>query len=156
MCYLRHNFCFVLFCLVFLFSWNGYKISVVWILAGPNGEKEFDAVHWRDQQVQAQSSYLSFCIFMYILIPRWEMILNRGHATLHLAVSVGPSVIFSIACRVCITTPAQPSMTVLPCIRPCRYVNVTRPSRPIRCDVWIVERMRYQPTNRPTDGHSQL
>ena len=32
----------------------------------------------------------------------------------------------------------------------------TRPSRPIRCDVWIVERMRYRPTNRPTDGHSQL
>ena len=31
----------------------------------------------------------------------------------------------------------------------------TRPSRPIRCDVWIVERMRY-PTNRPTNGHSQL
>ena len=27
----------------------------------------------------------------------------------------------------------------------------TRPCRPIRCDVWIVERMRYQPTNRPTD-----
>ena len=26
----------------------------------------------------------------------------------------------------------------------------TRQSRPIRCDVWIVERMRY-PTNRPTD-----
>ena len=31
----------------------------------------------------------------------------------------------------------------------------TRPSRPIRCDVWIVEQMRY-PTDRPTDGHSQL
>ena len=27
----------------------------------------------------------------------------------------------------------------------------TRPSRPIRCDVWIVERMRYRPTNRQTD-----
>ena len=30
----------------------------------------------------------------------------------------------------------------------------TMPSRPLRCDVWIVERMRYrqtdQPTNRPT------
>ena len=26
----------------------------------------------------------------------------------------------------------------------------TRPSRPIRCDLWIVERMRY-PTNQPTD-----
>ena len=31
-------------------------------------------------------------------------------------------------------------------------VQLTRPSRPIRCDEWIVERMRY----RPTDGHSQL
>ena len=30
----------------------------------------------------------------------------------------------------------------------------TRPSRPIRCDVWIVERMRYQPTDRPTNRHS--
>ena len=30
----------------------------------------------------------------------------------------------------------------------------TRPSGPIRCDVWIVEQMRY-PTDRPTDGHSQ-
>ena len=27
----------------------------------------------------------------------------------------------------------------------------TWPSRPIRCDVWIVERMRYQPTNRPSN-----
>ena len=26
-----------------------------------------------------------------------------------------------------------------------------RPSRPIRCDVWIVERMRYRPTDRQTD-----
>ena len=29
--------------------------------------------------------------------------------------------------------------------------NQTRPSRPIRCAVWIVERMRYQPTDRPTN-----
>ena len=27
----------------------------------------------------------------------------------------------------------------------------TRPSRPIWCDVWIVERMHYQPTDRPTN-----
>ena len=27
----------------------------------------------------------------------------------------------------------------------------TRPSRPIRCAGWIVERMRYRPTDRPTD-----
>ena len=27
----------------------------------------------------------------------------------------------------------------------------TRPSRPIRCDVWIIQRLRYQPTNQPTD-----
>ena len=31
-----------------------------------------------------------------------------------------------------------------------------RPSRPIRCDMWIVERMRYRQTDRPTDGQSQL
>ena len=34
----------------------------------------------------------------------------------------------------------------------------TRPSRPIRCDVWIVERMRYptdQPTDRPTNQRTQ-
>ena len=31
----------------------------------------------------------------------------------------------------------------------------TRPSRLIRCDVWIVERMRY-PTDQLTNGHSQL
>jgi len=30
----------------------------------------------------------------------------------------------------------------------------TRPSRPIRCDVWIVERMRYRPTDRQTDTAS--
>ena len=35
-------------------------------------------------------------------------------------------------------------------------VSITRPSRPIRCDVWIVERMRYRPTDRPTNGHGQL
>ena len=35
----------------------------------------------------------------------------------------------------------------------------SRPSRPIRCDVRIFERMRCptnQPTNQPTNGHSQL
>ena len=31
--------------------------------------------------------------------------------------------------------------------------SLTRPSRPIRCDVWIVERMRY-PTDQPTDTAS--
>ena len=39
------------------------------------------------------------------------------------------------------------------------YLKERRPSRPIRCDVWIVERMRYptdRPTDQPTDGHSQL
>ena len=30
----------------------------------------------------------------------------------------------------------------------------TRPSRPIRCDVWIVEGMRY-PTDRQTDRQSE-
>ena len=36
----------------------------------------------------------------------------------------------------------------------------TRPSRPIRCDVWIVERMRDRPTDRltnlPTDQRTEL
>ena len=31
----------------------------------------------------------------------------------------------------------------------------TRPSRPIRCAVWIVERMRYRPTDQPTDQRTQ-
>ena len=30
-------------------------------------------------------------------------------------------------------------------------LNRIRPSRSIRCDVWIVERMRYRPTDRPTE-----
>ena len=39
-----------------------------------------------------------------------------------------------------------------------QLVEKTRPSRPIRCDVWIVERMRYptdRPTDRPTDQRTQ-
>ena len=53
-------------------------------------------------------------------------ILSRGHSTLHLAVSVGMSVgpsvgpsRFWILSGFCITAPAQPSATGLPCIRPC-------------------------------------
>ena len=37
--------------------------------------------------------------------------------------------------------------------------RITRPSRPIRRAMWIVERMRYptdRPTDRQTNGHSQL
>ena len=37
------------------------------------------------------------------------------------------------------------------------FLNKTRQSRPIRCDVWIVERLRYptgRPTNQPTDTAS--
>ena len=38
--------------------------------------------------------------------------------------------------------------------------EVTRPSRPTKCAMWILEQMRYQPTNRQTDrqtnGQSQL
>ena len=30
-------------------------------------------------------------------------------------------------------------------------MNAARPSGPIRCDVWIVKRMRYRPTNQPID-----
>ena len=32
--------------------------------------------------------------------------------------------------------------------------HISRPSRPIRRDVWIVERMRF-PTDRPTDQRTQ-
>ena len=32
-----------------------------------------------------------------------------------------------------------------------KRIRGTRPSRPIRCDVWIVEQMRYRPTNRRTE-----
>ena len=34
-----------------------------------------------------------------------------------------------------------------------KRIEKTRPSRPIRCDAWIVERIRYPP-NRPTDRAS--
>ena len=47
---------------------------------------------------------------------------SRGHATQHLALSVGPSVgqsHFWIPSGFRITAPAQPSATGLPCIRPC-------------------------------------
>ena len=56
-------------------------------------------------------------------------IFSRGHATLHLAVSVVRSVgmsvppvlrhIFEFRAVFCITALAQPSATGLPCIRPC-------------------------------------
>ena len=47
---------------------------------------------------------------------------SRGHATWSATWSVGRSVghkYFCIANGFCITAPAQPSATVLPCIRPC-------------------------------------
>ena len=66
-----------------------------------------------------QYTYLS--IFLpFFLFPFF----SRGHATLHLAVSVGRSVrykLFWILSGFCITAPAQPSATVLPCIRPCFF-----------------------------------
>ena len=34
------------------------------------------------------------------------------------------------------------------------YTNKKRPNKPIRCDVWSVELMRYRHTNRPTDTAS--
>ena len=51
-----------------------------------------------------------------------DILISRGHATLHLAVSVGRYEIFlklQTASR--ITAPAQLSATGLPCIRPCLY-----------------------------------
>ena len=53
-----------------------------------------------------------------------NILFSRGHATLHLAVSVSRSVHrshFWIPSSFCITTPAQPSATGLPCIRPCYH-----------------------------------
>ena len=41
-------------------------------------------------------------------------------------------------------------MRVFPWPGETRILPKTRPSRPIRCDVWIVKRMRY-PTDKPTD-----
>ena len=65
----------------------------------------------------------------WIFLPRFHgflHILSRGHETLHLAVSVGPSVRLSvrwshfwIVSGFRITAPAQSSATGLPCIRPC-------------------------------------
>ena len=39
-------------------------------------------------------------------------------------------------------------------ISSCSFGKETRPSRPKRCDVWIVEQMRYRPTDRSTDTAS--
>ena len=49
-------------------------------------------------------------------------VFRRGHASIHLAVSVCPYVchIFEFWVVFCITAPAQPSTTVFPCIQPCR------------------------------------
>ena len=69
-------------------------------------------------------SLLVLCLFYSSLsLPIYvsSVLFSRGHATLHLAVSVRPSVILWITSGFCITAPAQPSMTGLPCIRPCYY-----------------------------------
>ena len=49
-------------------------------------------------------------------------VFRRGHASIHLAVSVCPYVchIFEFWVVFCITAPAQPSTTVFPRIQPCR------------------------------------
>ena len=71
-----------------------------------------------------------------------SLIISRGHATLHLAVSVGRSVgpsvchIFWISSGFCITAPAQPSATGVPCIRPC----------------WLFDGWRDHPTTPVTRG----
>ena len=60
-------------------------------------------------------------------------IFSRGHATLHLAVSVGPSEIFLNYKRFfCATAPAEPSETRLPCIRPCWNIRVVSSSHHFR------------------------
>ena len=49
------------------------------------------------------------------------VVFSRGHATLHLTVSVRPSVTFLNSEQFRITAPAQPSATGLPCIQPCFF-----------------------------------
>ena len=73
---------------------------------------------------------LSLCLSISCSLSLCLPLFSRGHTTLHLAVSVGRSVGRSVLPSVrpshfwipggfCITVPAQPSATVLPCIRPC-------------------------------------
>ena len=80
-------------------------------------------------------------------------IFSRGHATLHLAVSVGRSVgryvrnISKIASGFRITAPAQPSATGLPCIRLCWYMSLGLKDQPKNS--WSRQACRQ------TDGLSQ-
>ena len=59
---------------------------------------------------------------------RWSFlctVFSRGHVTLHIAVSVGMSVGYKfcwIPSVFCISAPAQPSGTGLPCIQPCSFI----------------------------------
>ena len=69
---------------------------------------------------------------------------SRGHATLHIAVSVGRSHLW-IPSGFCITAPAQPSATGLPCIRPC-------------CPNWVSQLLLFLPSIvflRLSPGQSQ-
>ena len=88
-------------------------------------------------------------------------IFSRGPATLHLAVSVGPSVRrsvrrshFWIASGFRITAPTQPSATGLPCIRPCFFhLRVTKKVKILKVtDRWKYDRQTEMwPTDWPSD-----
>ena len=74
---------------------------------------------------------LLYFVFRFCLLLVY---FSRGHATLHLAVSVAPSVRqslgrshFCIVSGFCITAPAQPSAPVLLCIRPCFFLPSISP-----------------------------
>ena len=73
----------------------------------------------------------SHCWHKHWLFYGLFLYLYRGHAILHLAVSVSMSVCryirqshFWISSCFRITAPAQPSTTGLPCIRPCLLINL--------------------------------
>ena len=75
---------------------------------------------------QAVLTIISLFVSHVISGSYFTPLFSRGHATLHLAVSVGRSVDrevgpshFLIPGGFRITAPSQPSATVLPCIRPC-------------------------------------
>ena len=82
------------------------------------------------QTVTSASELFAFLLVCHMDVRRsvgW-LIFSRGHVTLHLAMSVGPSVRRSVTFLNCeqirITAPAKPSATGLPCIRPCVVLSV--------------------------------
>ena len=74
------------------------------------------------KSISPSACYLIVIFYSLSLFFFFFLIFSRGHATLHLGLSVGRSVgpsHFWIPSDFRITAPAQPSATGLPCIRPC-------------------------------------